>query len=90
MTLEEILSPYTEHMCTVQSLRIILKFFSLFSKYAAQTGLGWRKILSKGLEKFYLLSLSKGKFRGGSSQCVQDKKKEAFNRESFNYKLLTT
>lgn len=73
-TLEEILSPYTEHTCTVYSLKIILKFFSLFSKYAAKTGLGWRKVLSKGLKKFYLLSLSKGKFRRGGSQSVQDKK----------------
>lgn len=63
-TLEEILSPYTESMCIVYSLKIILKFFSLFSKYAVKTGLDWRKILSKGLKKLYLLSLSKGKFRG--------------------------
>lgn len=87
--LEEILSPYTESVWTVYSLKIILKFFSLFSKYAAKTGLDWRKILSKGLKQLYLLSLSKGKFRGGGSQCVQDKK-EPFNRDSFNYKFLTT
>lgn len=92
--LQEILSPYTVSVCAVYSLNIMLKFFSLFSKHAAKTGLDWRKILSKGLKKLYLLSLSKGKFRGGGSQCVQNKKgsstNEPFKRESFNYKLLTT
>lgn len=54
--LGEILSPYTESVSTVYSLKITFKFFSLFSKYAAKTGLDWRKILSKGLKKLYLLS----------------------------------
>lgn len=55
-------------VCTVYSPKIMFQFFSLFSKYAAKTGLDWRKILSKGLKKLYLLSLSKGKLRGGGSQ----------------------
>lgn len=56
--LEEILSPYSESLCTVYSLKIILKFFSLFSKYA-KTGLDWRKFSARDLKSFICLVYQK-------------------------------